>query len=122
MLHIGYTAREDSGALKPQRLITCASTSPQDDPAPGLVLLDLRRDFPSEWSRMQHPTDPAAGNVFELDVQPAFVPDSRRRQNLQESPRLALLARCTDAADYTVACAAAARAAAGERQPDRPDA
>jgi hypothetical protein len=101
VLHVRYTAREDAGPLKTAAIDHLREHFAHDEPAPALVLLDLRRDFPSEWSRMQHPVNPADGNVFELDMQPALFPTRDTGKTLKVTA-LVLLARCTNPADYAV--------------------
>jgi hypothetical protein len=64
-------------------------------------LFDLRQEFPSQWHRFLHPTSPADGNVFELEMSPGLFP-IRDADKILKVNAIWLLARCTDAGSYDV--------------------
>jgi hypothetical protein len=101
VLHIKYTAREDAGAFKNAAITHLREYFGQDEATPSVLMLDLRRDFPSQWSRFLHPTNPADGNVFELAMSPDLFPIRDAGKTLTINS-ITLLARCTDAGDYAV--------------------
>lgn len=74
----------------------------QDGATPSLRMLDLRQEFPSQWHRFLNPTNPADGNVFELEVSPTLFPMRDLEKTLKVNT-VWLLARCTDAGSYKVA-------------------
>ncbi|WP_437826314.1 neuraminidase-like domain-containing protein [Sorangium sp. So ce1153] len=102
VLHIKYTAREDAGPFRSAAIKHLRDHfAPQGAGTPSLLLLDLRRDFPTPWSRFQRPTKPADGNVLELDISADTFPLRDAGKTLQINT-IWLLARCTGAAAYTV--------------------
>jgi len=72
-----------------------------DGTTPGLLMLNLRRDFPSAWSRFLNPTNSADGNVFELEVSDALFPVRDAGKTLKVNA-VTLLARCEQDGDYGV--------------------
>jgi hypothetical protein len=77
ILHIKYTAREDAGPFRSgviSYLREYYVGAIEAIPNPSSRMFDLRHDFPSEWHRFLHPTDPASGNVFEWDMAPVLFP------------------------------------------------
>jgi hypothetical protein len=101
VLHVKYTAREDAGPLKTSAIAHLREHFSQDQAAPALLMLNLRRDFPSQWSRLLNPANPADGNVFELEMSPALFP-ARDAGKALTITRLWLLGRCTDPGSYAV--------------------
>jgi len=70
ILHINYTAREAGGPFKTGVIGHLRDYFSEAAATPGMLLLDLRREFPTQWSRFVDPTNTAAGNVFELTMSP----------------------------------------------------
>jgi peptidoglycan hydrolase-like protein with peptidoglycan-binding domain len=101
VLHVKYTAREGAGAFKSGAIAHLREYFSEDDGTPSLLMLNLRRDFPSQWSRFLEPRDPANGNVFELEVSRDLFPFRDAGKTLKINT-ISLLARCTDAGDYGV--------------------
>ena len=101
VLHLKYTAREDAGPLKTGAIGHLRDYFTQQQPAPALLMLNLRRDFPSQWSRMLNPANPADGNVFELEMSPDLFPVRDTGKTLKVNT-IVLLARCTNPGTYTV--------------------
>lgn len=101
VLHLSYTAREDAGVFKNKAVTHLRTIFEQEKPTPSVQMLDLRRDFPTAWSRFLHPTDPAAGNVLDLEISHNLFPlrDAGKPLAIHS---LILLARCTDAGVYEV--------------------
>src|SRR5262249_53512594 len=58
-------------------------------------------DFPTPWSRFLRPTNPADGNVLELDMSAALFPLRDAGHTLQIN-KIWLFARCTDDGAYDV--------------------
>jgi Tc toxin complex TcA C-terminal TcB-binding domain len=101
ILHVKYTAREDAGMFKNGAVAHLRTYFSQGEARPSLRLLNLRQEFPTEWHRFLHPTNPANGNIFELEMSPSLFPfrDAGKTLNVNT---IWLLARCTYAGDYKV--------------------
>ena len=56
-------------------------------------LFNLRQEFPTQWHRFLNPTDPANGNVFELEMSPNLLSFRDKGKNLKVN-KIWLLARC----------------------------
>jgi hypothetical protein len=101
ILHIKYTAREDAGAFKNGAIAHLRDYFSQDGATPSLRMFNLRQEFPSQWHRFLNPSNPADGNVFELDMLPSLFPIRDQDKTLKVN-KIWLLARCTDSGSYTV--------------------
>jgi hypothetical protein len=103
ILHVKYTAREDAGAFKNGAISHLRAYLAQAGPVPPSVrLFNLRQEFPSQWQRFLNPTNPANGNIFELEMAPGLFPLKDAEKTLNVGT-ISLLARCTDAGSYVVA-------------------
>jgi hypothetical protein len=100
ILHVKYTAREDAGAFKNAAVAHLRDYFSQAGKTPSLRLFNLRQEFPTEWHRFLNPTDPANGNILELDMTAGLFPLRDQDKTLKVNT-IWLLARCTDAGDYT---------------------
>ena len=101
ILHIKYTAREDAGRFKNSAVTHLREYFNQDGAIPSLRLLNLRQEFPTQWQRFLTPSNPANGNIFELEV----VPNLFRildQDKILKINTIWLLARCADAGSYKV--------------------
>lgn len=101
ILHIKYTAREDAGAFKNKVVAHLRDCFSQGGTRPSLRMFSLREEFPMQWHRFLNPTNPADGNVFELDMASGLF----RMLDADKTLRVKtiwLLARCTDAANYSL--------------------
>lgn len=99
ILHVKYAAREDAGPFKAGAIQNLRDRFAEADATPAVQTFNLRRDFPSAWARFLNPTDPAAGNVFEL----AMSTDRFRFLDAGKTLKInaiTLFARGTDAGDY----------------------
>lgn len=101
ILHVKYTAREDAGAFKNAAITHLREYLSAGDAAPGLLMLNLRRDFPAQWSRFLRPTNPADPNVFALELSSALFPLRDAGQKLKLDT-IWLLARCADGGIYKI--------------------
>src|SRR6185503_11070722 len=101
IVHVKYTAREDAGAFKSRALGHLRDYFASEEPAHGVLAIDLRRELPSQWSRFLAPSDPEAGNVFELAMSSDRFPLRDAGKPLQIT-EIRVLARCADPADYGV--------------------
>ncbi len=101
VIHIKYTAREDAGAFKNAAIQHLRNYFSQDGTIHSLRMLNLRQEFPSRWHRFLHPTNPAEGNVFELEMAPNLFPFRDHGKTLKINT-IWLLARCTDPGNYDV--------------------
>lgn len=99
VMHVRLTAKEDAGPFKNGAISHLREYLSEDEGTPSLLTLDLRRDFGTAWSRFLKPTNPANGNVFELEMSPALFPFRDAAQKLRLN-RVAFVARCTDPLDY----------------------
>jgi hypothetical protein len=64
-------------------------------------LFNLRQEFPSQWHRFLHPTNPANGNILELGMSPSLFPIRDADKTLKVNT-IWLLARCTDTGSYKI--------------------
>jgi hypothetical protein len=110
VLHVKFTAREDAGRFKDGAMAHLRDRLKTPDPAPGAVILDWRRDFPGEWNRFLHPTQPPNGNVFAIEVAPNLFPVRDQDKKLAIE-KIQILARCAQSGEYRVTLAAPADAA-----------
>lgn len=94
VLHVKYTAREDTAEFK-HKAVEHLRDYFTADGAPSMLVLNLRRDFPSQWARFLTPDDPAEGNAFELDVSHDLFPVRDAGKTLKVHT-IWLLARCGD--------------------------
>jgi hypothetical protein len=101
VLHLKYTAREDAGPFKNSAVTHLRTYFSMNGTTPAVQMFDLRHDFPTQWSRFLHPTNPANGNVFELDISSDRF-RMRDAGHLLKVNTIILLARCTDAGNYGV--------------------
>ncbi|MGZ5029144.1 MAG: Tc toxin subunit A-related protein [Methylobacter sp.] len=102
ILHVKYTAREDTGPFKNAAITHLRDYLSQDGTIPSLRMFNLRQEFPTQWYRFLNPTNPANGNIFELELMPSLfrILDSNKTLKVN---KIWVLARCTDAGSYTVA-------------------
>jgi hypothetical protein len=101
ILHIKYTAREDAGTFKNDAIAHLRDYFSQDGATPSLRMFNLRQEFPSQWYRFLNPTNPADGNVFEMEMSPSLFPIRDQDKTLKVN-NIWLLTRCTDSGSYTV--------------------
>jgi len=100
ILHIKYTAREDAGPFKNGAIAHLRDYFSQDGATPSLRMLNLRNEFPTQWNRFLNPSNPAKGNVFELEMSPELFPfrDEKKRVKINS---VWLLACARDGENYT---------------------
>lgn len=101
ILHIRYMAREDAGPFKNGAVTHLREYFAQDEATPSMRMFNIRQEFPSQWHRFLNPTDPADGNVFELEMSQNLFPIRDQDKTLKINS-IVLLARCTDPGDYEV--------------------
>ncbi len=101
ILHIKYTAREDAGPFKNGAIAHLREYFSQDGATPSLRLFNLRQEFPTQWHRFLNPTDPANGNVFELEMSANLLSFRDKGKNLKVN-KIWLLARCASEGAYDV--------------------
>lgn len=101
ILHVKYTAREDAGPFKNAAITHLRDYFHEDGATPSLRMFNLRQEFPTQWHRFLNPTNPADGNVFELEMSSSLFPLRDAAKTLKVNT-IWLLARCTDAGTYEV--------------------
>ncbi len=101
ILHIKYTSREDAGPFKNGALAHLRDYFSLDGTMPSRRMFNLRQEFPTQWDRFLHPTDPTKGNIFELELSSGLFP-IRDQEKILEVNTIWLLARCTDGGNYDV--------------------
>jgi hypothetical protein len=101
ILHVKYTAREDAGVFKNGAIAHLRDYFSQDGTTPSLRMFNLRQEFPTQWNRFLHPTNPANGNIFELEMAPSLFP-FRDQEKTVKVNSIWLLARCMDPGSYNV--------------------
>jgi hypothetical protein len=72
IVHIKYTAREDAGPFNDSAIGNLRKYFSQSVATPSIRMLDLRREFPSEWHRFVTPTDDNGPNIFEFEMSPSL--------------------------------------------------
>ena len=100
ILHIKYTAREDAGAFKNDAIAHLRKYFSQDGATPSLRMFNLRQEFPSQWQRFLNPSNPADGNIFELEMTTNLFPIRDQDKTLKVNT-IWILARCKDSGNYT---------------------
>lgn len=101
VLHVKYSAREDAGVFKNGAIAHLRDYLSQDGETPSLRMFNLRQEFPTQWHRFLHPTNPTDGNVFELEMSPNLFRILDGGKTLKVNT-IWLLARCTEEEDYEV--------------------
>jgi hypothetical protein len=100
ILHIKYTAREDAGPFKNGAIAHLRDYFSQDGATPSLRMFSLRQEFPTQWYRFLNPTNPANGNILELEMSPGLFPFRDENKTLKVNS-IWLLARGKDGENYT---------------------
>jgi hypothetical protein len=101
ILHVKYTAREDAGPFKNGAITHLRGYFSEDNTSRSVRLFNLRQEFPTQWHRFLHPTNPANGNIFELEMSPSLFRIVDKGKTLKINT-IWLLARCTDSRNYTI--------------------
>jgi hypothetical protein len=101
ILHIKYTAREDSGPFKSRAIKHLREYFSLDGTVSSYRMFNLRQEFLTEWHRFLHPSNPANGNLFEVDMSNDLF-NYRDHDKTLKINSITLLARCTKSGDYTV--------------------
>ena len=101
VLHIRYSAREDTGVFKNGVIAHLRNYFSEDGTTHSWLALNLQRDFGTQWSRFLNPTNPANGNVFELIMSSTLFPQ-RDADKTVKIDTIYLLSRCTDTGNYGV--------------------
>jgi hypothetical protein len=101
ILHVNYTAREDDGAFKDGALSYLRDYFQQDGMTTFWRMFNLSQEFPSQWHRFVNPTNPANGNVFELEMSPKLFRILDGGKTLKVNS-IVLLARCANTGSYDV--------------------
>jgi hypothetical protein len=101
ILNINYTAREDAGGFKKAAVDHLRDYFSQDGSTNSVRLFDLRREFPTQWHNFMHSPDPAAGNVFTLEMSSQLFGLLDQDKALKIN-RIYFLARCSQTAVYNI--------------------
>jgi hypothetical protein len=101
IIHVQYTAREAGGLLKEGAIANLREYFGSDDKAPGMKIINLKHDFASEWHKLQHPNNPANGNVLEFMITRNLFPYRDILHTLKINS-ITILARCSDSGDYDI--------------------
>lgn len=101
VLHVKFTAREDAGVFKNSAVTNLRGYFSEDEAMPSLRMFNLRQEFPTQWHRFLNPTNPANGNIFELEMSPSLFVWRDLGKTLKVNS-IWLLARCTDPGSYDV--------------------
>lgn len=101
ILHIKYTAREDAGPFKNGSIAHLRDYFRQDGGTNSLRMFNLKQEFPTQWHRFLHPSDPTEGNVFALEMVPSLFPILSQGKTLKVN-MIWLLARCAATESYDV--------------------
>jgi hypothetical protein len=102
ILHIKYTAMEDAEPFRSGVVAHLRDYfSPGDEATPSLRMFNLRQEFPSQWHRFLNPNNPADGNIFIFEIVPSLFRVLDHEKILKVNA-IWLLARCTNAGNYSV--------------------
>jgi hypothetical protein len=99
VLHVKYTAREDAGPFKNRAIQNLRDYFNGVAGEPSVRFFNLRQEFPAQWDRFLHPSNPANGNLFEFEMSPELFSFKDLGHTL-ELTTLWLLARCTNDGAY----------------------
>lgn len=101
ILHVSYTAREDTGNFKNGVVAHLRRYYGADENTPSFRMFSLRHEFPSQWHRFLHPQNPENGNLFELEMSPHrfHMLDLGKILNVNT---IMVLARCRGDGNYSV--------------------
>ena len=107
ILHLKYTARESSGSFKEDAIKHLKNHLEQNDnnAAPSLRMFNLKQDFPTQWHRFLHPTEPELKNTFELEMSANLFPllDKGKKLNVTNISVFAKPGGASNGASYDVA-------------------
>ncbi len=97
VMHVRYTAREDTGEFKSKAINNLRAYLERETPPQSFVILDLRRQFAGQWSKFINLQQ--SEHALELEISHALFPtrDVGRRLTLQS---LTLLVRNDAPSDY----------------------
>ncbi|MCG7405328.1 neuraminidase-like domain-containing protein [Caballeronia zhejiangensis] len=101
VLHIKYTAREDAGSFRNGAITHLREYFAETGGSPATLMLELRREFATEWQRFLHPTNPGDPNTLELVMSHDLFP-MRDSGHVLKINSITMLARCSDANGYAV--------------------
>jgi hypothetical protein len=101
IVHVKYTAREDGGTFKNLAVTNLRNYLSEDETTPSRRLLDLRQEFPSQWSRFLTPTNPGDPNLFGFEMSPSLFQIKDITKTLKINT-IWVLSRCTDPGIYKV--------------------
>ncbi len=96
VLHIRYTAREDTGAFRRvaiahlDRFLQGQTVPPA---SPLWRIIDFRREFPTPWQRFSQPLSPDAGNPLSFEMKPDLFPFLTHNRTIHIN-QLTVLAQC----------------------------
>jgi|GEM_PF-402301 len=96
IIHVRYMAREAGGLLKEKAITNLNEYYHSQDKAPGMKIINLKHDFPSEWHKLIHPDNPDGVNIFEFKITQSLFPFRDKLHKLKVNS-VTLLARYSDA-------------------------
>jgi hypothetical protein len=99
ILHLRFTSREDAGPFKNAVVTHLRGYFAEPETTRSMRVIDVRQEFPDEWHRFLYPTNPAAGNVMELELSSRVFPSAGDGKQLNINS-IAVLARATGADVY----------------------
>ncbi len=100
IVHLRYTAREDSGPFKNDAIANLRASLAEDGATPSLRLFDVRHEFPTPWHRFLRPATPTTGNLLDLEMRSELFPWRDGGKTLKIHT-IWLLARCDEPGSYT---------------------
>lgn len=101
IVHVKYTAREDAGPFKNGAIAHLRNYFSEDGTTHSVRLFNLRQEFPTQWHRFLNPTNPANGNIYELEMAPSLFRILDQGKTLKINT-IWLLAHCADTGNYNV--------------------
>ncbi len=101
IIHVRYTAREAGGLLKDHAITNLKEYFEQDDKSPSMKIIDLKRDFSSNWHKFLHPNDDIEENIMEIPIKPELFPYKDKEHTLKVNS-ISLIAKCKDDREYKV--------------------
>jgi len=98
ILHLQYTAREDAGKFRQDaanHLEDFLKKYIDSAPNPLWRIIDLKREFSTQWHKFLHPTPLTANNVLTLEMKKELFPFLAQKRAIQIN-QIVVLAKCID--------------------------
>ncbi|MEW7277469.1 neuraminidase-like domain-containing protein [Aquimarina sp. 2201CG1-2-11] len=100
VISVQYTAREAGGILKEGAIANLKEYFGQDDETPSFKIIDLKREFASDWHKLLYPNE-GDPNQMTIRITKDLFPYRDNMHSLKINA-IALMARCKETGDYDI--------------------